>query len=129
MNSNLIMDQQYRAWLVELKHKVRNAQIRAAVKVNQELLRFYWELGTEIVAQQANSQWGDGFLQQLSHDLTVEFPEMKGFSKRNLELVRQWYLFYSQLNSSALENAPSIAKQVVSQLMIEEIEQELIALV
>ncbi len=115
MSSRLTMDQQYRVWLVELKQKVRNAQIKAAVKVNQELLRFYWELGAEIVVQQVHSQWGDGFLQQLSLDLTAEFPEMKGFSKRNLEFIRQWYLFYSQLKPATV----SITKQAVSQLTLE----------
>ncbi|MCP4344659.1 MAG: DUF1016 domain-containing protein [Desulfobacterales bacterium] len=49
------------------------------------------------------------FLKQLSMDLSSEFPDMKGFSKRNLELIRQWYAFYSQKNS--------IAKQAVSQLI------------
>lgn len=50
-----------------------------------------------------------GFLKQMSHDLMIEFPEMKGFSKRNLELIRKWYLFYSQDNT--------ITKQAVSQLV------------
>lgn len=88
-------DLSYQGWLVELKAKVRSTQLKAAIAVNRELLNFYWELGAEIVAKQANSQWGDRFLQQLSHDLMAEFPDMKGFSLRNLKYVRQWYLFYS----------------------------------
>ncbi len=89
-------DPSYQGWLVELKAKVRSTQLKAAIAVNRELLNFYWELGAEIVAKQANSQWGDRFLQQLSHDLMAEFPDIKGFSYSNIKYVRQWYLFYSQ---------------------------------
>ena len=98
----------YKDWLKELKLKVRRVQLKAAVAVNEELLSFYWELGADIVERQKSAVWGSGFLKQLSKDLMAEFPEIKGFSKRNLELVRQWYSFWS-------ENAP-IAKQPVAQL-------------
>lgn len=115
MSSNLAIDQEYREWLSILKHKVRNAQIKAAVSVNTELLTLYWELGAEIVAKQNNTKWGDGFLLQLNKDLVAEFPNMKGFSRRNLETIRQWYLFYSQANPLAQQTA-AIAQQVVAQL-------------
>jgi hypothetical protein len=101
-------DTQYKDWLAELKTKVRSAQIKAALSVNKELLTFYWELGADIVQKQASTQWGDGFLKQLSIDLMAEFPEHKGFSKRNLELIRQWYCFWKT-------DSP-ITKQLVSQL-------------
>ncbi len=86
-------NREYKNWLIELKNKVRSAQIKAAVKVNTELLKFYWELGYEIVEKQKLSSWGDGFLKQLSKDLTAEFPEMKGFSRRNLELIKNGICF------------------------------------
>lgn len=71
------------------------------------MLNFYWELGADIVEKQVTAKWGDGFLSKLSYDFMTEFPDMKGFSKRNLELIRQWYLFYAQKKP--------IAKQAVSQ--------------
>lgn len=108
MNPSLIKDKNYSFWLKELKNKVQFVQIKAAVQVNSALLLFYWELGQAIVDKQKSTQWGDGFLTQLSEDLSSAFPRMKGFSKRNLELMRRWYLFYRQENL--------IAKQVVSQL-------------
>ena len=114
MSSKLILDKEYKDWLSAIKLKVRSAQIKAALKVNTELLTLYWELGADIVAKQANARWGDGFLLQLSKDLMTEFPEMKGFSKRNLERIRQWYLFYSQISAS-----DQFAKQPVSQLPVE----------
>ena len=99
---------EYKNWIGELKQRIRQSQIKAAVKVNTELLRLYWELGNDIVERQKNSQWGDGFLKQLSQDLSAEFPEMSGFSVRNLQLICKWYNFYNQ--------KLTITKQVVSQL-------------
>ena len=108
MNHPLIKDTDYSVWLKELKNKVRLVQIKAAVKVNSELLQFYWELGADIVEKQATAKWGDGFLSNLSHDLMAEFPDIKGFSKRNLELVRKWYCFWSAQDE--------IAKQLATQI-------------
>jgi predicted nuclease of restriction endonuclease-like (RecB) superfamily len=96
MNHSLKKDKDYSVWLKELKNRVRLVQIKAAVKVNSELLLFYWELGQDIAEKQKNTKWGDGFLKQLSIDLSAEFPDMKGFSLRNLKYTKQWYLFYSK---------------------------------
>ncbi|MFZ3382796.1 MAG: PDDEXK nuclease domain-containing protein [Candidatus Methanoperedens sp.] len=121
MSELLNIDTNYSAWLKELKNKVRTVQLKAAVKVNSEMLNFYWELGSDIVEKQATAKWGDGFLSKLSHDLLVEFPDMKGFSKRNLELIRQWYLFYSKEKAIAKQAVSQfetkIGQQVVSQLV------------
>ena len=108
MKNSLTINEDYSVWLKELKNKVRLVQIKAAVKVNSELLQFYWELGADIVKKQATAKWGDGFLSNLSHDLMVEFPEMKGFSKRNLEQIRKWYCFWSAQEE--------IAKQLATQI-------------
>lgn len=116
MKSNLIFDKAYKDWLADIKARIRNAQIKAAVKVNTELLDLYWWLGGDIVEKQKKSKWGDGLLVRLSKDLMAEFPGMKGFSKRNLELVRQWYLFYSRSKVSGQQAVGPIAKQLVSQI-------------
>jgi predicted nuclease of restriction endonuclease-like (RecB) superfamily len=71
-------------------------------------LLFYWDLGEDILKRQKTAVWGEGFLSHLSRDLAAEFPEMKGFSKRNLELIRQWRGFWT--------GQEPIAKQLVSQL-------------
>lgn len=99
---------EYKQWLIDLKKQIRQSQLKAAVKVNSELISLYWSMGKDIVGKQEKAKWGDKFLTQLSRDLKEEFPDMKGFSKRNLEFIRQWYLFYNQ--------NISIAKQAVSQL-------------
>jgi DUF1016 N-terminal domain len=98
----------YQPWLLDLKTRFRHVQLKAAVAVNTELLQFYWELGADILAQQASQPWGSGFLEKLSQDLMQEFPDVKGFSKRNLEQIRRWQQFWSQ--------RPAIAKQAASQL-------------
>lgn len=100
----------YKDWLQNLKGKIQQSQIKAAIQVNSELLRLYWQIGKDIVEKQTQAKWGDGFLQTLSADLCKEFPTMKGFSYRNLKSIRQWYLFYNQLDI--------IGKQVVSQLEV-----------
>ncbi|MCY7353353.1 MAG: DUF1016 N-terminal domain-containing protein [Cytophagaceae bacterium] len=95
MNSPIFTDD-YRAWLTDLKARVRASQIKAALRVNTELLNLYWDLGEQIVEKQKTAVWGDKLLEQLSRDLSAEFPEMKGFSKINLYYCKRWYLFYNQ---------------------------------
>lgn len=98
----------YRLWLESLKTKILQSQIKAAISVNRELILLYWEIGKQIVEKQKAASWGSGFIEQLSQDLRKEFPDLTGFSKRNLEFCRQFYSFYNQ-------EVP-ISKQVVSQL-------------
>ncbi len=93
-NNNLISPA-YAQWLSELKNRVQQVQTKAALAVNRELLVFYWELGCEIIEKQKNANWGSGLLLQLSKDLCANFPEIKGFSIRNLQYIVHWCNFYS----------------------------------
>ncbi|MDR1120094.1 MAG: PDDEXK nuclease domain-containing protein, partial [Dysgonamonadaceae bacterium] len=86
----------YKQWLIDLKQRIRYSQIKAAVKVNTELLRLYWDLGQDIVIRQLESAWGSGFFEQLSKDLRNEFPHLKGFSTANLRFIKRFYSFYYQ---------------------------------
>ena len=108
MNSELIQNSDYKRWLTEIKKTFLQTQLKAAVKVNSTLLEFYWRLGSEIVEKQKKGAWGDGLLPQLSQDLMVEFPNIKGFSLRNLKYIRQWYRFYA--------DEQAIGQQPVAQL-------------
>lgn len=92
----IIADSKYVEWLSAIKQRYQRSQIKAAVQINHTMLEFYWELGRDIVALKAESQWGTGVLQQLSLDLRNIFPEEKGFSYRNIRYMRQWYSFYFQ---------------------------------
>ena len=106
----------YRQWLGELKACFRQVQLKAAIAVNSAMLQFYWELGADMVVKQTRFTWGSGFLNQLSADLMRESPDTKGFSKRNLELVRQWHLFWLDARIGQ-QPAAQIAKQPVSQIL------------
>ena len=112
MGSEMIATKEYRDWLVDIKQRVQRAQLKAATAVNTALLEFYWSLGADIVQKQKHAAWGSGFLKQLSEDLMAEFPDMKGFSKRSLERIRKWYLFYCNCDTGCA----AIVKQPVSQL-------------
>lgn len=78
------LDNTYKSWFATLKFKIKNAQIKAAVSVNTQLIELYWELGQEIIVKQESSDWGSSFIEQLSVDLKQSFPNIKGFSRRNL---------------------------------------------
>ena len=95
-NMTMANNSDFKSWVSQLKQDIRSAQIRAAIKVNTELLRLYWRMGADICEKQKSASWGDGWLKELSRELMTEFPDMKGFSYRNLRYIRQWYEFYNQ---------------------------------
>jgi len=78
----------YADWLTELKTRIHRAQQRAALAVNRELILLYWQIGRDILARQAHEGWGAKVIERLAHDLRVAFPQMKGFSGRNLKYMR-----------------------------------------
>ncbi|MDH1210092.1 PDDEXK nuclease domain-containing protein [Pseudomonas chengduensis] len=80
--------QGYSDWLAELKGRIHTAQQRAALAVNRELVGLYWQIGRDILARQAEQGWGAKVIERLAHDLRTAFPEMKGFSPRNLKYMR-----------------------------------------
>ncbi len=108
MKTAITRGNQYKDFIHAIKTEVQAAQIKAAVSVNRELLRLYWFIGSQIVEKQKTALWGSGLIKQLSADLQKEFPDIKGFSARNLERMKSWYLFW--------QNEPLIATQLVSQL-------------
>ena len=78
----------YTDWLVDLKSRIHTAQQRATLSVNRELVLLYWQIGCDILARQASQGWGAKVIEHLAHDLRIAFPEMKGFSPRNLKYMR-----------------------------------------
>lgn len=95
MSADIIKDSEFKQWLVDLKGRIRQSQLRAAVKVNSELLRLYWDLGRDIVVRQMDATWGSNFYSRLSKELKKEFPDMQGFSVTNLNYCKRFYLFYT----------------------------------
>lgn len=80
--------QGYADWLADLKGRIHTAQQRATLAVNRELVGLYWQIGRDILARQAEQGWGAKVIERLAHDLRAAFPEMKGFSPRNLKYMR-----------------------------------------
>ena len=126
----------YAPLLAGLKARVRTAQVKAALSVNRELILLYWHIGREILRAQKAQGWGTKVVERLAHDLTEEFPELDGFSIRNLKRMRTFAAAYpanpivpqpvAQLDAAAApgkDRPPHIAKssgvivpQVVAQL-------------
>ena len=88
--------QKYKFWIENLKSKIHSARTKLALTINSQLLELYWEIGEEIVERQENTNWGSKFIEQTAIELKNEFPEIRGFSRRNLYAIRQWYKFYSK---------------------------------
>ena len=87
----------YRDLLGDIKSRVRNAQHRAALSANAEMLRLYWDIGRMIASRQEAEGWGKALLTRLAVDLRNEIPEVKGFSERNLQLMIQFQNEYPGL--------------------------------
>ena len=78
----------YADWLANLKARIHAARQRAALAVNTELLRLYWQIGRDILDRQAGQGWGGKVVGRLSHDLRQVFPDLGGFSRANLMYMR-----------------------------------------
>lgn len=126
------LDSEYMEWLLEVKKRYRNAQIKAAVKVNSEQLLFNWQLGRDLVLRRTEEKWGKGIVEQVSLDLQDAFPGVKGFSARNLWFMKQWYTFYSskpeaaslvlELDEKIQVNSEKL-KQVASEIQSQKLKQ------
>ncbi|MBP5695718.1 MAG: DUF1016 family protein [Treponema sp.] len=110
-----ILDKEYKNWISDLSSRYRKSQIKAAIKVNGEMLRFYYSIGKDIVNKKAESKWGFGFMKNLSMDLKARNPGATCFSQTNLLYMKNFYLLYS----AYLEDE-SITQQDVEQLEISE---------
>ena len=81
-------DQQYIAWLDELKQRIQQSRLKATLSVNRKLILLYWQIGREILERQQTQGWGSKVVTQLSKDLRQAFPEMTGLSRTNLLYMR-----------------------------------------
>ena len=120
-------NEQYFRWISDLKQKIQQSQIKAAIQVNSALIEMYWDLGKEISERSFENTYGSGFFKQLSQDLRNEFPEIKGFSSSNLRFFEIFYQFYSQevtnlqqvVREFKIDDKPNL-QQVVGEFKSEE---------
>lgn len=122
-NDSILPPKDYQQWLKSLKVRYRSAQTKAAVRVNDGMLRFYWSLGRDIVAMKVEEQWGNGIIKKLSLDLKAEFDQQQGFSTYNIYFMKRWYLFYTNENilfDQVGQKSPLIVDQAGQQLEMPE---------
>ncbi|HXK52285.1 MAG TPA: DUF1016 N-terminal domain-containing protein [Caldisericia bacterium] len=115
-NSSINLDDDYVAWFKKLKAKIHSTQIRAALAASRELILFYWELGEDISRKLSETSWGDKVIDQLAKDLRSEFPDMQGFSRRNLYYTKKFYEVFSTFTSDA-EIVPPTGAQTDETIM------------
>ena len=84
----------YSEVLNELKSKIQTAQLKAVASVNLEMTSLYWDIGQKLSKKTAREGWGSKIIDRLAEDLAKHFPGVAGFSKRNLELMRQFFEKY-----------------------------------
>src|SRR5512146_2027747 len=78
----------YENFVKQLKDRIQHAQLRAALSVNRELVLLYWSIGKDILTRQKDQGWGAKVINRLAADLRKAFPDMTGFSPRNLKYMR-----------------------------------------
>ena len=83
-------------WITALKAKICSARNKLAFSINSQVIELYWEIGRDIAEKQQNSGWGSNFVEKIAEELKQDFPEIKGFSRRNIYAILQWYKFYSE---------------------------------
>lgn len=119
-----ILDKDYTLWVKELVKRYRSSQIKAAVKVNNEMLRFYWELGKDIEEKQADNKYGSKFYTTLSRDLRHELPNVEGLSETSIRYAKRFYMLYNQqiailpqvVEESEKANLPQLVERLQSDL-------------
>ncbi len=90
-----IIDTEYTQWVEQLDARYHQSQIKAAIKVNHELLNYYWELGRDIAELHVEERWGEGVIKNLSTDLQRRNPNSKGLSRTNIYYAKKFYLLYA----------------------------------
>ena len=91
-----IIDKDYTRWVEDLSVRYRRSQVKAAVKVNREMLKYNWELGRDIEEMHVDERWGESVIKNLSTDLKHRNPNSTGLSRTNIYYAKKFYLLYSQ---------------------------------
>ena len=106
----------YATLLRQIKQRVLLAQQRSIYAANEEMLRMYWDIGSMLQQSQQTDGWGKKTLQRLSVDLKNDYPEIKGFSVRNMQCMMQFFCEYNQELTMIREDYSAITQPAVAQL-------------
>ncbi|OGT50730.1 MAG: hypothetical protein A3F17_00880 [Gammaproteobacteria bacterium RIFCSPHIGHO2_12_FULL_41_15] len=94
---SLYLSKDYKDFLQEIKGRIKAARLKAALAVNQEVIKFYWGIGRLIIEKQKSSNWGDKLIDALALDLKKSFPDTQGFSRSNLHSMRKFAESYPNI--------------------------------
>jgi predicted nuclease of restriction endonuclease-like (RecB) superfamily len=94
MTESLIPPPTYDRFLKDLKQRIRTAQVKAALAINQEMVMLYWSIGRDILQRQESEGWGAKVIDRLAKDLQNAFPDVTGLSARNLKYMRSFAAAY-----------------------------------
>lgn len=121
----ILSKSEFSNWIDAVKQNILQAQIKASLSVNRELIHLYWYLGKEIYVKQKESNWGENFLESVSKELKRSFPAMSGFSTDNIRFMKRMYLFYNHENITDNLNTvvPEKYAQVVQKTSVTNIAQ------
>ncbi len=108
-------DTAYADWITSVLSRIKRTQVSTAIGINQQLIRLYWSIGEDIVRMQRYNKYGDSLLYQMSEDLQRNFPDMKGFSYRNLLYMRSLYLTFNQIDINLPQLVAESQKQNLPQ--------------
>ena len=93
-NPSMLMPEGYDSWRKAIEIRIETAKLHAALHVNSDMLSLYWSIGKDILLKQEEQGWGKQVIAQLSHDLSVRFPDDRGYSVRNLGYMKQFAMEY-----------------------------------
>ncbi|WNY23948.1 Putative nuclease YhcG [Methanimicrococcus hongohii] len=83
-------DNSYSEFIAEVKSSIQNERMKAVISANRHMIILYWKIGSMILEKQKEAGWGAKVIDQISIDLKQEFPDMKGFSSRNLKYMKRF---------------------------------------
>ncbi len=105
----------YRALLTDIKARIRTSQIKAALSINRELIRLYWDIGGLIVNRQRVEGWGKSVVEKLASDVQNDFPGIEGFSPRNIWRMRAFRLAWER-NEAPTDVEHEFVPQAVAEI-------------
>ena len=108
MSELMRIDGEYRKWIQELGDRYRKSQIKASIRVNNEMLLYYWSVGKDITEKFADNKWGSKFFENISMDMSDIIPNVKGFSPTNLRYMMRFYGLFKEI-----EIVPQVGEQML----------------
>lgn len=84
------MSEGYVSFIQDIKERIRKERLRIVISANSSMMMLYWTIGKKILEKQESEGWGTKVIDRLSKDLKDAFPEMQGFSSRNLKYMRKF---------------------------------------